>query len=237
VKNQYFGDINDYRKYGILRGLAKEGTLSLGVCWMLTPDDGRGDGGFTQYLSDPSRWRKYDPVLFDALHQSVAVERRRDVAVAPVLDLIPGARYFDLQAPEQDALRKRYLLACLQALAACEVLFFDPDNGIEVVSCPYGSRGSGRYVYWRELGHAFRDGHSVLVYQHYPRVKRELFHSRISAQLQAHLGPAGVYGLVTSSVVYFLAVQPHHLNRAKHALALIGERWQGEVTVLDLLGA
>jgi hypothetical protein len=44
MKNQYFGDINDYRKYGLLRGLSNRGEIRTAVCWMLTTDDGRGDG-------------------------------------------------------------------------------------------------------------------------------------------------------------------------------------------------
>jgi len=67
VKHQYFGDINDYRKYGLLRLLAKESGLRLGICWMLTPDDGRTDGGKISYLADPERWRNLDPELFDRL--------------------------------------------------------------------------------------------------------------------------------------------------------------------------
>jgi hypothetical protein len=38
MKNQYFGDINDYRKYGLLRALQSTGDGSLLVTWMLTPD-------------------------------------------------------------------------------------------------------------------------------------------------------------------------------------------------------
>jgi hypothetical protein len=40
MKNQYFGDINDYRKYGLLRMLHSTGDGRLLVAWMLTPDDG-----------------------------------------------------------------------------------------------------------------------------------------------------------------------------------------------------
>jgi len=61
MKNQYFGDINDYGKYGLLRILAGFGELKIAVCWMLTPDDGRRDGRLIQYLKQPEKWRKYDP--------------------------------------------------------------------------------------------------------------------------------------------------------------------------------
>lgn len=44
MKNQYFGDINDYLKYGLLRVIAKKTGLRVAVCWMPTPDDGHTDG-------------------------------------------------------------------------------------------------------------------------------------------------------------------------------------------------
>jgi hypothetical protein len=49
MKNQYFGDINDYRKYGLLRAFA-EAHLSVGVCWLLTADDAGGDGELRRLL-------------------------------------------------------------------------------------------------------------------------------------------------------------------------------------------
>ena len=50
MKNQYYGDINDYRKYGLLRSLTRDTGLHLGVCWMLTSDDERSDGEKVGYL-------------------------------------------------------------------------------------------------------------------------------------------------------------------------------------------
>jgi hypothetical protein len=38
MKVQYFSDEHDFRKYVLLRLLAK--MFNIGVCWMLTPDDG-----------------------------------------------------------------------------------------------------------------------------------------------------------------------------------------------------
>ena len=43
MKNQYFGDIGDYGKYGLLRFLGERG-LSIAVNWYLTPDDVSNDG-------------------------------------------------------------------------------------------------------------------------------------------------------------------------------------------------
>jgi hypothetical protein len=51
VKHQYFGDINDYRKYGLLRTLCRGLDLDLLIAWMLTPGEDTTDGRFTSYLS------------------------------------------------------------------------------------------------------------------------------------------------------------------------------------------
>jgi hypothetical protein len=41
MKNQYFGDVNDYREYGSLRVLTGLVGMSTAICWMLAPNDGR----------------------------------------------------------------------------------------------------------------------------------------------------------------------------------------------------
>ena len=81
MKDQYFGDVNDYRKYGLLRALGHAGFKTL-VVWMLTPNDGRSDGRFTDYLDQPSHWKHYDEELYDALHDWVKVSRPRRPAPA-----------------------------------------------------------------------------------------------------------------------------------------------------------
>ena len=57
MKNQYFGDVNDYLKYGLLRILADSGNNKIGVCWMLTADDSTRQGNNTRYLLTPAAWR------------------------------------------------------------------------------------------------------------------------------------------------------------------------------------
>jgi hypothetical protein len=38
VKVQYFGDVNHYRKFALLRLLADK--FKIGICWMLTEETG-----------------------------------------------------------------------------------------------------------------------------------------------------------------------------------------------------
>ena len=60
MKVQYFGDVNDYRKFALLRLLAREGRFKIGVVWMLTPDDDRAEGNRRAYAKQPDKWRSFD---------------------------------------------------------------------------------------------------------------------------------------------------------------------------------
>mgnify|MGYP001591471331 CR=1 FL=1 len=51
MKNQYFGDINDYFKYRLLRKVEKDCGLKIGLCWMLTQNDDTKEGGKIDYLN------------------------------------------------------------------------------------------------------------------------------------------------------------------------------------------
>src|SRR5689334_8092434 len=128
MKHQYFGDVNDYRKYGLLRSIQKEAGLRLGVCWMLTPNDRRSDGKFISYLIEPGKWRNYDPGLFDSLSHAVTTERH--LRHVREMSLLPGAILFERVVPEERGLRAEYFQDLLTSLNDCDLVFFDPDNGI-----------------------------------------------------------------------------------------------------------
>ena len=75
MKNQYFCDISDYYKYGLLRLITKHTSLNVGVCWMLTKDDGKKNDKRKQYLYQPDRWQHYDPKLFELSEEHCCAAR------------------------------------------------------------------------------------------------------------------------------------------------------------------
>ncbi len=229
MKHQYFGDINDYRKYGLLRALAEASGLPLGVYWLLTADDQRTDGEFRQYLEQPSRWRKHDPGLYDRLQKLREPGVARSVDHAETWELLPGARYFaDLLEDGLDQ-RRDYFRRSWEALAGCPLLFFDPDNGLEVQSVRRGSRGSCKYVYWAEVKEAYRRGHSMVIYQHWPRAERQGYTSRLVEECRARLGGVVVDTFATAHVLFLLAARPEHAAGFERAHHLILERWAGQI--------
>jgi hypothetical protein len=227
MKNQYFGDINDYLKYGILRCFANAG-LRIGVCWMLTPGDSRSDGRKIRYLSNPAQWRGLDPILFDSLAGAVRTGFR-GVRHFEESDLLPNASFCNALVPEHQPSRKRWLTTSLRKLGDVGLLFFDPDNGIQINSIPEGKKGSNKYLYWNEIRLAWSGGTSLLIFQHFAREKRERHVSRLTSQLQEHTPGAIVVPLITSNVVYLLAYQQRHMAEVAVALEMMGKRWLGQI--------
>ncbi len=236
MKNQYFGDVNDYRKYGLLRLLTSRGGLSVAVCWMLTPDDGRSDGRFTEYFQQPERWRAYDPSLFDALKEMVARPEGRDIALAAEAEILPAARFFVRTLRDDLQSRSRYFEVFWNVAEDADLIFFDPDNGLEVPSRPLGRKDSCRYLYWAELEQACARGYSVLVYQHFRREKRDAFVERMAQEMRQRTGAARVYSFRTARVVFFLLPAGRQAAAFEHAVACLPETWGDQIRVQCFAG-
>jgi hypothetical protein len=229
MKNQYFGDINDYRKYGLLRTLNRASGLSIGVCWLLTGDDRSDDGGLRNYLAKPSHWQHLDPELYDKLRRLSQPWIRPMVQYAWQWELMPGATYFEAFVSDNRSEREAYLTAALKALHRCDLIFFDPDIGIEVHGTPPGRRGSSAYVYWAELQKAYEHGHSLLVYQYFPRVPRERFVPFLASRIGEEFGSGQVTAFVTPYVAFFLVSQPAHVGALSEAAEEVRSGWRGQI--------
>jgi hypothetical protein len=231
MKDQYFGDVNDYRKYGLLRILTSNGGLRASVCWALTGSDGRSDGSRTGYLHQPSDWRRFDPQLYAFLHRLVLERDERCVEAIERSRVLPNCSFFRDLLPRDVSARDAFFSRLLTHASGADVIFFDPDNGLGVKSVPRGSRDSPKYVYPSELETAYRHGHSVLLYQHYPRRPREEFNRSISRAMGAQLGVDRVVAFSTSHVVFLLFPQPRHARRLEQSSARVARRWRGEISV------
>ena len=223
VKNQYFGDVNDYRKYGLLRCFIESG-FRLGVCWMLTPDVPNGDGQKTGYLAKPAAWRRFDPLLFDFLAARVTSDNR-SVGEIEQSDLMAGTRYFSEVLRDDAEARSVYIGSTLHELSPADLIFFDPDNGFEVKSTPYGSRGSSKYLFWREVDQAWSCGASLLIFQHFNREPREALKSRLAGELSRRTGNGLVVPIQSAHVLFVFCGQAGHAVRFETAARVIHERW------------
>ncbi|MBP6875171.1 MAG: hypothetical protein KBD56_03815 [Candidatus Eisenbacteria bacterium] len=241
MKDQYAGDINDYRKYGLLRRLGSG--LHLTVCWMWTPDDARNDGSRIEYLANPNLWRRYDPELFDALddlvrrrgHRSVGSIERTGILEARgrQADLLGARRlrFHSVPLADDGAERDRYFRALWKLARGSDLLFFDPDNGLEIDSCRRGTRGSSRYLYAPEVEEAWTRGFFLLIYQHFPRVDRERYLAGRTSRLREWCPGSQVASFATSHVAFFLVALPVVMQALEERVAGVRRNWADQFAI------
>ncbi len=188
MKNQYVADINDYNKYLLLSGFSKVYDV-IDVCWMLTTDDYGRDGAKTQYLFDESK--RKDTLIYDYL-KGLVISNIKNVSAIENGKIIPVRNYYHKiqEVPSSPDLP--------------ELLFLDPDNGLEVKSIPPSSPKSERYVYYSNIKPIIEQGCDVLVYQHYPRANREKYHLYRTQEIKSRIGDVRVTHIGRGMVDFIL---------------------------------
>lgn len=182
IQNRYVGDIGDFGKYGLLRSLCI-GYLKLGVVWYLVHDENNNDGKFTNYLMPTrhniNRFKRCDPELYDTLKE-VVNNGSRNVASIRMTGVLPaGTVYYEEPLSYSDLsssgivakamrleCRKNWLQEALDVTTNCDVIFFDPDNGLEVNSVKRHQNKGSKYVYLDEIEPFLKRGQSIIIYHH-----------------------------------------------------------------------
>ena len=251
MQDRYVGDIGDFGKYALLQALfgpadgSSGRTLSLGIVWYLMPDEeSSGDGSLLRYLEPTpgnlALYRDCDPILYDTLGSLVSTSNRSVAALRESGVLPPGTVSYEeplsfagirgngrITARDRLTHRALWVRNAVDATERCEVVFADPDNGLEVAGVPRHHRRGPKYVCWDELEPYAKRGQSVIVYQHTNhRVPAETQIKERLAQLSRRLRPAhDPFALVYhrgSSRAYLIAAARDHqqilLDRAKKFL-------------------
>ena len=128
--------------------------------------------------------------------------------------------------------RDAYFAHLWEAATGRELLFFDPDNGFEVASVTRGGRNSSKYFYWDEAADAYLRGFSLVVYQHFPRVRRQVFLERVVERIEEATGSSRVMALVTSHVAFFVVPRPRDVDALGERLRLFSLNTRGLATLL-----
>jgi hypothetical protein len=226
MKDQYFGDVNDFRKYGFLRSLTASTGLRLGVIWFLTEDDGRADGRFLGYLRQPKRYRHLDEGLFDRLTK-LNSGIPRSVKLAKEWRLLPRNTKFSTERLSDDGDdRCGFWVKAMTDTRPCPLLFLDPDNGLEVESVPYNTKGSSKYVYWTDLEDLVPNEISIIVYQHWRREDRLAQIERIRAKVTERWPRVLPLFHPTPRALFVVIAQPEHASPLEAGLLAFKASWQ-----------
>lgn len=241
MKNQYFGDINDYYKYGILRILGglrdneyrfkrldsqnTRSKLSIALCWMLTPNDNTSHGNDCIYLERPDLWRNNDPALYDFIKKNYF----QDINVLKEANIIPYDLFYDEELSDDKKLREIYFNN-LYRENNYVLIFFDPDIGMQVESCPNSIKRSSKHLYWDELKECFNNKYSILLYQHFRQgVSVEKLIKDITTKLKDKIGINYFIAFETKGAVLFLIPQKCHYNLFKTKAGQISGIWKDKI--------
>lgn len=229
MKNQYFGDINDYKKYGLLRSIISATDLETFVAWMLTPDDGSTDGKFIEYLKQPEKWQHFDKPLYEKTVELLNSNNNRSVELIENTDLLHDSQYYSAFVPDQAAARDKWFSDLKKYSTNSDLVFLDPDNGLEIKSKKYGTKKSSKFLYWHEVASLWKSGKSLLIYQHFIREKRDLFIERMLKALGENTAGSKLEAFSTSNVVFLLALQPKHHELHGPIVNSVSSSWQGQI--------
>lgn len=138
MKNRFYGDVNDYIKYGIL-DILSEDYKAIGINWYLT-DDRHGNqnhGNVMRHIEKEEKWKDYNPRIFSLLKKRVQAEADERKIKYCKEDKVFDFKYeFCDQLPdnvaqkEYKSLRNRWHSRAITCLRGCDLVFFDPDIGV-----------------------------------------------------------------------------------------------------------
>jgi len=257
MQHRYTADVGDYGKYGLLRAIAgvhpaTPSRLALGVVWYLTDavmeqGDPAGDGKHVTYLQprQASRFRPCDPALYDAMGAIIEARDRRVAAVREREVLGVDATYYEARihtpAPTQRreerlTARATWLDGAVRAVSDSDIVFVDPDNGVETASVQVHQRNGPKYAYLEELRQLAGGERSLVVYHHLSRNGNAATQiARVGGRIRDQLDPtyaldAVVYHRGTARA-FFVATPAHHTDLVTARLdAFLATPWSAHFT-------
>ena len=244
MQNRYVGDIGDYVKLAILRALL--GDHRLGIAWWLYPDEHHnGDGRHITYLEKPTPWRDFDPELFKILQKIVGGKKRSVLALEQALppntlfsgfsgEVIPVTNVATHLRVQE---RQRWFKRIQNTLEAADLVFLDPDNGLEPKGFKPGRKASGKSILLRELLELMQPGRCLIVYHHQTRMAGgHSFEMNYQAERLRSLGFHTVDALRAdpySPRVFFLLNAPTDMRMRARGIELTWKRritWHPDVS-------
>ena len=193
MQNRYAGDVGDFGKFGLLNKLFADTKWKVGVIWYLYPDENHNDDGrHIEYLAR-DEFIACDHKLSKKLSYIVQSGDRSVNALEKIGVLKSGSVYFDecldfyYRFPGQtktnkkirSVLRQKWLSKAIEKTKNCNALFVDPDNGLEVASCPKINQAkSGKYIYYSEVKSLFEGKDVLVIYHHLNRHKKHGSHKQ-----------------------------------------------------------
>lgn len=226
MQDRYAGDVGDFGKLGMLKLIEKSG-ISVGINWYLVDDETHNnDGKHTEYLND-KKYQGCDDELLIALRGMLG-NNSRSVAELEKCELLSTQKYYHERL--NGVARNVWHKNALSAMAGCDMVFLDPDNGLLPKSVSHGSDKSIKYVLPEEIVDYYVAGHSVVFYSHRTRETLDVYLRRFDNLFHAEeLKGALIKGVSFKRGTirdYFFILHEEHVPQVEQSLKeLLNGKW------------
>jgi hypothetical protein len=198
VQDKYTADVGDFGKYVLLNEIYRNsnGKLRIGINWYYVnrEETKLTDGKYTEYLYDNCKnsknYRICFPKLYDQLRRIVNDGRRNIKAIEKGSVLPEGTIFYSKPLPysskstiQKGMNREIWFEESLAALTMADLIFLDPDNGIQTERINATQIKAMKYVLKDEIQRYYRAGKSLLIYTHRDRTPESSYKEKLRRRL------------------------------------------------------
>jgi hypothetical protein len=150
----------------------------------------RGDGRHISYLSDKKKDSKNYAVCFPELYGKLKriVDGRRSISEIETAQILPKETVFyseplpysSVKPSEKEDDREKWFKESLPRLNNADIIFLDPDNGIQTDKVSKTRIKAIKYVFNDEIKRYYELGKSLIIYNHRDRNPKPKYDKKIT---------------------------------------------------------
>lgn len=152
MQKKYFGDVTDFYKFFFLKNIV--GEYSLGINWCLTKNDKSNDG--KNKVRNKPELKKFDNELYDIM-------LKRNLCKIQSEYFTKNTKFYG-EKHEKFHMEYLYEISAFYELRNQDIIFFDPDTGIEMPSKKLSERY--KYISYRILSKYWNENKTLIIFQH-----------------------------------------------------------------------
>ena len=178
MQDGYTGDVGDFGKYGLLNEICKKsnGGIRLGINWFYVAGGEKGE--HIKYLRD-EKYKVCFPELYDQLKSIVDNDRRSIKEIEKDLVLPKETVFYSKPLPSSSVNRENWFEESLTKLKKADIIFLDPDNGIQTDKVKKTQKRAIKYVFKDEIEEYYELGKSLIIYNHRDRRPQPEYNRKI----------------------------------------------------------
>jgi len=231
MNNQFVGDFKDYLKYGLLDIISEITKMKVLIVWMATHDNGNVRKGDIGYFDKLEKYKKYNENLFNELNGLVKNGKKNIESVKNIETLRKYTSCSEI-LEDNEIQRKEYFEGVYACAKDSDLVFFDPDKGIEIPSCKSGKRSSSKYIYWKEIEKIWEMEKDILIYQHFRRYEEHYpFALELIEKCQRRLSNVKIVPFVTRDVLFLFLTRKSN-DVISNIKAMVFSKWENEFKII-----